>query len=183
MLLPDQAGAHPHLLVGGGKEGKLYVVDRDNMGQFQAGADSQIVQSLLGGAGVWCTPAYWQNSVYLAPVNDTLKAFQVYNGLLSNAPVAKGSVAFTFPGATPSVSANGSTEGIVWVIRRTTTGSQAAVLHAYDAANVSRELYDSNQAGTRDQLDVAVKFAVPTVANGKVYVGTSSTLTGFGLLP
>jgi hypothetical protein len=92
-------------------------------------------------------------------------------------------VAFAFPGATPSVSANGSTEGIIWVIQRTITGSQAAVLHAYDAANVSRELYNSNQAGTRDALDVAVKFAVPTVANGKVYVGTSSTLTVFGLLP
>jgi len=184
MLLPDQPGPHPHLVLGGGKEGKLYVIDRDNMGQFQMGSDSQIVQSLLGGAsGVWCTPAYWQSSVYLVPVNDTVKAFQVNGGLLSNTPVAQGSVAFAFPGATPTVSANGSTEGIVWVIQRTTAGSQAAVLRAYDAANVSRELYNSKQAGTRDVLDVGVKFAVPTVANGKVYVGTSSTLTVFGLLP
>ena len=184
MLLPDQPGPYPHVLIGGGKEGKLYLVNRDNMGQYQAGSDSQIVQSLLGGAGgVWCTPAYWQNNLYLVPVNDTVRAFQVNNGLLSIAPVAKGSVAFAFPGATPSVSANGSTEGIVWVIQRTTAGSQAAVLHAYDAANVSRELYSSNQAGTRDLLDVGVKFAVPTVANGKVYVGTSSTLTVFGLMP
>jgi hypothetical protein len=184
LLLPDQPGAHPHLMIFTGKEGKIYVVDRDNMGHFHAGIDS-IVQVLPGAVGgAWSTPAYFNGNVYYSTVGDVLKAFQLANGLLSTSPVSQASVAFGYPGATPSISANGNTNGIVWTLQTDAYGSSGpAVLHAYDASNVSRELYNSDQVGARDVLGGAVKFTVPTIANGKVYVGTETGLSVFGLLP
>ena len=111
-----------------------------------------------------------------------LKLLPLSGGLLSTAPASQASTAFGFPGATPAISANGGTNGIVWVIQR--NGSTApAILHAYDATNVSSEFYNSEQAGSRDALDIGIEFTVPTVANGKVYVGTNSQLTVFALLP
>ncbi len=200
LLLPDQPAPHPHLLVTAGKGRKLgstiYLLDRDNLGKFHPGSDSQIVQSLPGAIGLkgpagdtgdngaFCTPAYFNNRVYYLGTGDVLKAFEVKGGKLSDAPVS-GNQIFPGPGATPSISANGSSNGIVWVLQsfKFPPGNhRPAVLHAYDASDLTNELYNSNMAGTRDQLGANVKFTVPTVANGRVYVGTQSAVTVFGLL-
>jgi len=184
VLLPDEAGsvAHPHLVVFAGKEGTIYLVDRDNMGQFNLTNDSQIVQSLLGAIGIcFDTPAYFNNTLYYIGVDDVIKAFAITNGSIASTPASQGSMVFGFPGATPSISANGTNEGIAWAIQSDAYQSNApSILHAYNAADVSQELYNSSQADARDTLGGAVKFTVPTIANGKVYVGTESTLSVFG---
>jgi hypothetical protein len=126
-------------------------------------------------------PAYWQNNIYFCGVGDYAKSYLLFNGLLSTSPTSQSAITYAYPGGTPVVSANGSTEGVLWVL--TTVKASNAVLHAYDAANLSRELYNSGQNVTRDQAALAAKFAVPTVANGKVYVGTSTELDVYGLLP
>ena len=188
MVLPDQTGTqYPHLLVGAGKEGTIYLLNRDNLGQYCSGctSDSQIVQSIPGAlVGNFDTPAYWNNTVYFLGRDDVLKAFSLANGLLSTTPTSQGSAAFNFPGATPSVSANGSTNGIVWTLQTDAYGTNGpAVLHANDASNVANELYNSTQAaGSRDTLGAAVKFTVPTVVNGQVFVGTANELDVLGLL-
>ena len=185
LLLPDQGGSHPHLMLAGGKEGTLYLVDRDNMGRFHAGDNSQIVQSLVKIVGqVFNTPAYWQNKVYVAGIADSLKVFTLDKGLLSTAPASHSANTLGYRGATPSISANGSHDGIAWVLDDSPFQSKVPViLVAYDANDVSHKLYDSLQAGTRDTLPVGVAFAVPTVADGKVYVGTLTELAVFGLMP
>lgn len=186
VLLPDQAGTdHPHLVLGAGKDGNAYLVDRDNMGKFNSTDNSQIVQTLTVSAnGVFGSPAFWENNIYFLPVLDVLKAFQLSSGLLSTTPTSEASAVFGYPGASPVISANGSTNGIVWVLDNSAFAtSDPAVLYAYDATDVTRELYDSTQAGSRDQAGPAVKFTVPTVANGKVYVGGQNQVTVFGLLP
>jgi hypothetical protein len=179
LLLPDQPGPAPHLLVAAGKEGKLYLLNRDNLGGFVPSVDHVVQEVPQATTSAFDTPAYFNGQVYLAGVGDTLKAFTLAGGLLSTTPSSQSSVAFGYPGATPSISANGTADGIVWVVQRGAT----AILRAYSAADLTTELYDSTQAGTRDQFGEAVKFAVPTVVNGKVFVGTQSGLAVFGLLP
>jgi Bacterial Ig-like domain (group 2) len=195
LLVPDQTTGPPHLLIGAGKEGKIYVVDRDHMSGFNSGGD-EIVQSLPNAVGQgaedrnFSTPAYWQGNVYFQGVDDTLKLFQLTAGLLSSQPISQSASTVGFPGATPSISADSLSNGIVWILEPVTqfvgTDFQSAgpaVLHAYDATDVAHELYNSNQAGVRDVPGSSVKFAVPTVANGKVYVGTGQELDVYGLLP
>jgi hypothetical protein len=181
MLLPDQSGPHQHLLVVAGKEGRIYLINRDNLGHFNSVADTQIVQELVGAINNnnLTTPAYWQGNVYYASQNDSLKMFTLSNGLLSTSAVAASPESFGYAGASPAISANGSNNGILWVID---TSHAAAVLRAYDPTNVSHELYNSTQAGARDTLGPAVKFIVPTVFNGKVYAGTATELDVLGLL-
>ncbi len=184
VLLPDETGsvAHPHLVVCGSKVGTIYLVDRDNMGQFNPTNDSQIVQSLPGAIGIcFDTPAYFNNTLYFVGTMDVIKTFTITNGSIASTPASQGSIVFGFPGATPSVSANGTNDGIAWEIQSDAyLGNGPSILHAYNAADVSQELYNSSQAGSRDTLGGAVKFTVPTVANGKVYVGTESGLSVFG---
>ncbi|HMH16627.1 MAG TPA: pyrrolo-quinoline quinone [Burkholderiales bacterium] len=179
LLLPDQSAGPPHLLVTAGKQGTIYLVNRDKMGKFQTGSDSQIVQSLPGPFELFGTPAYYKNTVYIVAAQDRLKAYSLSNGQLS---LSKQSTSvFGWPGATAVISANGSNNGVVWALE--TNGSGApAVLHAYSAADVSIELYNSNQNAARDVPGPAVKFAVPTITNGKVYVGLQGQLSVFGLL-
>ena len=185
MVLPDQPGPHPHLLVIAGKEGRIYLIDRDNLGRFNPAGD-QIVQEMLGAISHlnYTTPAYWQGNLYYASHRDNLKQFTLQNGLLSTSPAAISPETFGHAGASPSVSANGSTNGIVWVIDASAASSTAtsgpSILRAYDATNVSRELYNSSTAGGRDTLGDAVKFTVPTVYAGKVYVGTATELDVLG---
>lgn len=191
MVLPDQSGAHPHLLIGAGKGGTIYLLNRDAMGGFCNGctSDTQIVQELPNAVGnatnneFFGTPAFLNGFVYFVGNNDVPKAFSLTNGLLSTSPASQGVTVFGFPGATPSVSANGASNGIVWIVQNAASSGGPAILRAYDATNLARELYNSTQAGTRDQADPAVKFAVPTIFNGKVYFGTANHLDVYGPLP
>jgi len=184
LVLPDEVGStnHPHLLVGAGKEGRIYLLDRDHLGQFNSGGD-QVVEEFLepvGGEWSFNTPAYFNQTLYYLGAGDVLKAFAFSNGLLVTNPVSVGGTTFGFPGATPAVSANGTNNAIVWVLQTDAAPSGSAILRAYNATNVAAELYDSTQAGARDNPGGAIKFSVPTVANGKVYVGTASQLSVFG---
>jgi hypothetical protein len=185
MLLPETAGSaeHPNLLVGCGKEGIVYVVDRDNMGHFNSNDNNQIVQWFGLGSPTLSMPAWFNNRVYYHGINDTLKAFSVTNSQMSWSPASRSTVSFAFPGATPSISADNANNGIAWEIQTDAFGTNGpAVLRAYDAADLSRQLYTSGDAGDRDRLGPAQKFAVPTIANGKVYVGAGFQLSVFGTL-
>jgi hypothetical protein len=185
LLLPDQPGAHPHLLVAANKDGTIYLVDRDNMGHYNPNNDSQIVQSfanIFANPGNFASPVYFNGAVYFAPINDAVKAFALSNGLLSAGPTSQTAEIYGFPGATMALSANGTSDAILWTVQRKGTGSPG-VLRAYAAGNLTTLLYSSEQAGSRDTLDIAVKFGVPAVANGKVFVPSLSQLTVYGLLP
>jgi hypothetical protein len=185
LLLPDSAdyvdgnGVSHQLLVGGGKEGRIYVIDRNNMGHFDPNTD-HVIQELPGAInGILDTPAFFNNTLYyVGGYGDVAKAFSVTNGMLSSSPTSQSSDSYGFPGSTPSISANGTSAGIVWDLDR---GSNQ--LRAYDATNYGTELYTSAQAANnRDQLGSVVKFTVPLVANGTVYVGTANSLAFYGLL-
>ena len=185
VVLPPQNGAtHPNLLVGAGKEGKIYLLNRDGMGHFHAGSDSQIVQSLPGAiGGCFDTPAYFNGAIYYQGVGDVMKAFRLSGGLLVTPPASKSTTSFGFTGATPSISADGTRNGIVWALQTEAYSSGGpAVLHAYDAGNLALELYSSGKNLGRDNPGPAVKFTVPTVVNGKVYVGAQGRLSVFGYL-
>lgn len=181
-LLLNQAGSTSKLGVSAGKAGKIYLVDLNQMGKFQSGSD-QIVQSIPNALGSqpsdndYSTAAYWNGNVYFIGNMDVIKQYQLSNGQLSTSPI-KGSHVYGYPGANMSVSSNGTSNGILWSIE----ASGVNVLHAYDASDVSTELYNSNQAGGRDQFGTAIRFTVPTVINGRVYVAGKSQLTVFGLL-
>lgn len=182
VLLPDQPGPHRHVLVVGGKGGTIYVIDRDHMGKFRAQDNSHAVQTIPAQDGIFGAAAYWNGHVYYLVSNDVLRDYAVRNAQLSLA--AQGTVKFIDPGATPTVSANGTKDGIVWAIE--TKGFQAAnrqaVLHAFEAANVARELYNSSQNAARDTAGLTLRFTIPTVANGRVYIGTKNEVDVYGLL-
>jgi uncharacterized repeat protein (TIGR03806 family) len=185
MLLPDSLGSvsHPHLIVGGSKGGTVYLVDRDSMGHFNAAGDTQIVQSITNATGqCYDTPALFNNFIYMLGTGDHLKAYTLSGGLINpTTPVAQSPGTFGFAAPTASVSANGTSNGIVWALQVDGWASaQPAILHAYNATNIAQELYNSSQAGSRDLPAGAIKFTVPTVANGKVYVGGQGALSIFG---
>ncbi|HYM29120.1 MAG TPA: PQQ-binding-like beta-propeller repeat protein [Steroidobacteraceae bacterium] len=183
MLLPDlndASGAPRGLAVGAGKDGNLYVVERSAMGHFTAGSN-HIWQQLSGvlGAGIWSTPAYFNGTVYYGPRDGALLAFPIASARLAGAPASRTATSFTYPGTAPAISANGTSNGIVWAHEN----SNPAVLHAYDAGDLMHELYNSSQAsGGRDQLGAGNKFITPTIADGKVFVGTQTGVAEFGLL-
>ncbi|AUT75777.1 hypothetical protein C2L64_46535 [Paraburkholderia hospita] len=183
LVLPDMTasnGTVHRLAVGAGKDGIIYVVNRDSMGKFNAASNNIFRQ--LGGelAGMeFGAPAYYSNTVYFGSIGDNIKAFGVSATGLTATPTSKTPTSFGTPGATPSISADGSANGIVWAVENGDT----AVLHAYDAANLATELYNSNQAANgRDQFGAGNKFITPMIANGKVYVGTPTGVAVFGLL-
>jgi uncharacterized protein (TIGR03437 family) len=179
-LLGDEAGsaAHPHLMAGAGKEGRIYLLDRDNPGKWHAGDDSQTVQSLPGAiGGLFGNPAYFNNALYFCGSGDALKLFPVTNAQMPATPASTSPEAYGFPGCLPSISASGTQNGIVWALQ------PAGVLAAYDASNLKNELYTSEQNSSRDRLGTAVKFSAPAVANGKVYAGTATEVAVYGLLP
>ena len=183
LLLPDLtdgSGQTRHLAVGAGKDSNIYVVDRDAMGKFSP-SKNNIYQEIQGGlsGSVFSMPAYFNNTIYYGAVGDNIKAFAISSALLAVTPASQTGNAFGYPGATPSISANGTSNAILWAAEN--TGS--AVLHAYDATNLSRELYNSNQAsGGRDQFGAGNKFITPMITNGKVYVGTTNGVGVFGVL-
>lgn len=183
----------PHVLIGGGKgtgfQGQIYVVNRDNMGHFNSTTDSVVQEFNLGG-GIFSTAAFWQNTLYIAGVSQSLKAFALNtsNSKFNTIATSQSAATFGFPGTTPSVSASGTTNGIVWALDTHTndtpagSGNAPALLHAYDATNLATELWNSSQ-GSGNAAGSAVKFCLPTIANGKVYVGTQTELDVYGLLP
>jgi hypothetical protein len=181
MLLPDQPGVDPHLAVVEGKGGVLYLVDRDHMGHWQPGNNSHAVQTIAVPQGVFGSMAYWNHYVYVLSDGDVLRQFAVIDGKLS--PKA----ASSFPGvsATPTLSANGPNDGIVWLLRSKVWNApdQPAALYAYDAGNVAHELYNTEQNPGRDRPGLALRFNIPTVVNGHVYVGTKHQIDVYGLLP
>lgn len=184
MVLPtmkDSNGNPHYLAIGAGKDSNIYIVDRTNMGKFNPNNDSAIYQEIDGAlpGGIWAMPAYYQGNVYFAPEGYNLLQFKFTNALLSTSPVSASSAIFEYPGSTPSISANGSQNGIVWAIEH----AGPDVLHAYDAGNLKNELYNSNQAPNgRDQFGSASHFGTPMIVNGKVYVGTTNSVVVFGLL-
>jgi hypothetical protein len=183
MVLPDSnfgTGSTLQLAVGAGKDGNLYVVNRNNMGKYNSSSNNvyQELHSALPN-GVWGVPAYFNNTVYYCDVNSTLKSFSISNGLLSSTPVHT-AAPFTYPGVLPSISANGSSNGIVWAIENTGT----AVLHAFMASDLTQELYNSNQAANgRDNFGSGNKYITPMIADGKVFAATTNSVAVFGLLP
>lgn len=184
MLLPDQPGPNPHLLVGGGKPQRAYLINRDMMTTNNQhintnSEDGDIVQSMPLGGGSFSTPAYFNGQIYYVASKDVIRSYVLSNGtLIPDLPGTFGKRTYPFPGATPFISANGGDDGIVWTIQR----ASPAVLVAYNATNLSTELYNSAQVASRDQLTAGVKFAAPIAVNGKVYVGSQGALTVFGLL-
>jgi Immunoglobulin domain len=196
VLLVDQpvGSPHEHLLFLCGKQGTLYVVDRDNLGEFNTGVDL-VVQSIAGvNPGSWSSPAWWNNTLYLVgsaepPLADpdALRAFTFdpIAGMLSTTSTSQSAVVFGYPSPTPSISANGATNGIVWAMQESNyqNNTGQAVLYAYDATNLGNLLYSSSQNAARDSAGLSVKFAVPTIANGKVYLPGRNAVTVFGLLP
>jgi hypothetical protein len=184
LLLPGQPGPNPNLAVAAGKEGSIYLLNRDNMGKFNPSGDSQIVQALPSAiGGMFGMPAYFNGNVYFGGAYDSLKAFTLSNGQFSAGPASQSAYVYTFPGPTPSISSNGTADGIVWALDNGAwSAGGPGVLHAYNAANLANELYNSTQNAARDQLGPAIKFTVPTVVNGKVYIGTGSSVAVFGLL-
>jgi hypothetical protein len=176
--LTGTGGSPVSLAVGAGKDGNVYVVNQNNMGKFSSTADN-IYQQMTGAVpgGVWSSPAWFNGYLYYGDVGDYIRAFNFSNGLFESATHSP--TTFAYPGATPSISANGTSNAIVWAAEN----NSPAVLHAYDASNLSTELYNSNQAANgRDQFGSGNKYIVPTIANGKVYVGTTSGVGVFGVL-
>jgi hypothetical protein len=182
LLLPDvtdASGKTRHLAVGSGKDAIIYVLDRDNMGKFSA-TQNNIYQQISGqlAGGEFGKPSYFNGTVYYGAVGDQIKAFSLTAAKLATSPASKTSAVFSYPGATPAISANATNNGILWAVEN----GLVAVLHAYDAANLGTELYNSNQAtGSRDQF-AGNKFITPMIANGKVFVGTPNSVAVLGLL-
>ena len=182
LLLPDAVGGGKHLLTQVGKTGRVYVLDRENLGGYNPN-NTKDPGEKAGVAGMWSMPAYWNGNLYYWGSGDALRAFSISNGVLSSSPTSSSAETYGFPGATPTVSANGTTNAIVWSIKSDAYSSQGPeVLFAHDATNVSKTLYSSNNNATRDNPGNAVKFTVPTVINGKVYVGAEFQVSVFGLL-
>jgi hypothetical protein len=185
MLLPDltnASGQTVKLGTGAGKDGKLYVFNRVSMGKFNSQNDSALYQELPGalGGAVFSTPAWFNGTVYYGAVGDRVRAFTVNDAFLSTQPSSTTDNFFAYPGATPAISANGTSDPILWAVEN----ANPAVLHAYDATNLAHELYNSNQASSgRDQFGPGNKFMVPTIADGRVFVGTTNSVAVFGPIP
>ena len=187
VLMPDNDSPTPHEIIGGGKDGRIFVLNRDDLGGFfpQDRALQEVQTGVQAVDNMFSTPAYWNGNLYIHCENDVLKVYSWSNstGLISTTYTAKGGSTFGVHGATASVATDGGANAVVWEIESTNvyTGGPA-VLHAYDASNVASELYNSTQAGSRDKAGAAVKFTVPTVADGLVFVGTADELDIYGLL-
>jgi hypothetical protein len=179
MLLANLGGQHPNVAIGAGKSGTIYVVDPNNMGGFNSNNNNQIIQWLQSAINeVDGTPAYWNNTVFFAPDHASAVSYSLSNGKLSSLPIAQTQP--IIPAGGPIVSANGLTNGIVWIVR--SFGSSAKQLSAFDATKML-EIYNTTQAGTRDTLGNTPHFVVPAVADGRVFVGTQTQLVIYGLMP
>jgi hypothetical protein len=207
MALPDQPGPHTHLLLAGGKQGTIYLLNRDNMGKnilssnTNATADTQIVEEIVGlipggknyGPGIYSTPAYFDSKVFYCAAGDVLREIPVVNGLLSIDAMTTTNQEVVHEGATASISADGTSNGIVWIADPSAysyswsypniniLSNGPAVLYAYNTDNLSEPLYASNAQTASDDAGDATKFAVPTVTHGKVFLGTQTEVSVYGL--
>jgi hypothetical protein len=184
LVLPDQIGAiNPRLAVAAGTSGVLYVANRDNLGGYVSSGADQVLKETNITLPVYSLPAYWQNTIYVAAAGDSLKAYALSGGALADAPSSQSAAIIGTPGAAPAISSNAGSGGIVWIIDSSGADSGApAILRAFDASNVARELYNSTNKA-QDAAGPAAKYAVPSVANGKVFVGTQTEMTVYGLQP
>jgi len=182
MLLPDQTGDHPHLLVIGGKAPLMYVLDRDHLGHYRLGSNLHAVQTIPTVGGIFGSMAYWNHHVFVLSNGDSLRDYEVKNGKLTQRAI--GSFRLSDHAATPTVSANGDKNGIVWVVssKGWNSADRTAVLHASDASNIAHELYNSGQNAARDRAGMSLRFNIPTVVNGHVYVGAKKEVDVYGLL-
>lgn len=188
IIMPDNPSQYPHELIGGGKDGRIFVINRDNMGGYQM--TDHVIQEVQTGTqqfdNIFSTPTLWNNTIYYHEAQDVVQAFSwdPNTGLISTTPIMQGTITYGGHGANTSLSSNGTSAAILWDLDTTNsrTGG-AAILHAYDATNLNSELYDSDQAGGRDTAGPAVKFTLPTIADGHVFVGAASELDIYGLLP
>jgi hypothetical protein len=197
VVLPDAVGttAHPHLMIAGDKEAKLFLIDRDNMGRYNSGANSNLETVVVNNQGpgitngIFTTASLWGSTVYIGAIGDTVKAYPISNGLLTTTPASQSADVYNFPGANTVISASGSSNGVLWALDTDNAGQTSdtgtngpAVLRAYDASNLANRLWSSDTQSTDAGVN-AVKFVVPTVANGKVYVVGQKAMTVYGLLP
>jgi hypothetical protein len=192
VLLPDQPGPYPHLAVTSAKNGHIYLLNRDALGGYRADGNRnpQVVQEISGLREQLGTPAYWNSYVYfgsgVSPFKDSIRAFSIRNGRLTRPAASQTQPVYSLTRNTVSISANGDKNGIVWAVQTdayyTSKPAGPAILHAYDARNLGHELYNSNQRLVRDNPGPASKFTVPTIANGKVFIGTANQLSVYGLL-
>jgi hypothetical protein len=192
VLMPNNSSSTPHETIGGGKDGNVFVVNRDNMGSF--GSTNSVIETVHIGTqqynNIFSTPAYWSGSIYYHSNADVLRAFSwdSSTGMMSTGWTSAALTIYNSHGATPSVSSSGNSNGIVWDTdnsnynQTTPSASGPLVLHAYDAADVGHELYNSSQVASRDTAGLALKFTVPTIANGRVFVPTANELDIYGLL-
>jgi hypothetical protein len=183
LVLPDQPGSHRHLLLQPTKDSTIYVIDRDRMGKFQSNGDALVQMVKMTGGGFGAI-AYWNGHAFFAASDDHLRDFAIKNGVLI--PVRSSSIKFANPGATPSVSADGNKNAIVWAISTKTWNgpdNKPAVLYAFDATRLGEPLYTSEQNSQRDRAALATRFVFPLVVNGRVYFGTRGEVEVYGLLP
>lgn len=186
LLLPDvmdSTGKTRHLAVGSGKDSNIYVLDRDNMGKFSASSNNiyQEIDGQLAG-GVWAKPSYFNGTVYYGAVYDSIKAFPIQQAKLAQVPSSQSKFVFPYPGVTPTISANGTSNAIVWAVEHANNGSLTR-LHALDATNLANELFVGTSYQDPSGAPSDNKFLVPVVANGKVYIGTPNSVAVFGTLP
>jgi hypothetical protein len=185
LMIPDQTGAHPHILVQAGKEGRILVLNRDSLGgnQTSGTSNTKALQDITGQIqGLWSTPAYWNGNVYIWGSKDYPKIFPLTNGVLAGVPSSQSSVNSAFPGPTFSISSDGTQNGIAWAARSdqyVTYGE--AVLYAWPANDLTTPLYESDTNAARDSMGTATKFAIPVVTNGKVYVIARNEVDVYGL--
>jgi len=189
LMVPDQQGTHPHVLVQAGKEGRVIVLDRDNLGGYAAGASSntnalQDISTITPQSkGFWSTPAYWNGNVYLWAENNVPMLFKMNTGVMDVEPDSQSSITSAFPDPSFSVSSNGTQNGIAWAVRSDQFNTNgAAVLYAWDANDLTHTIYESDSNATRDAAGPANRYSIPVVTNGKVYVVAHGQVDVYGLL-
>ncbi len=188
IIMPDNPSPYPHELIGGGKDGRIFVMNRDNMGGF--GMTNNVIQTVQTGTqqndNIFSTPTFWNGSIYYHCAQDVVKQYYWYpsTGLLSTSPVSQGTTVYGGHGANTAISANSTNDAILWDVDTSNARNGGpAILHAYNAVNLAHELYNTSQAGNRDTAGAAVKFVVPTIVDGRVYLGTATEVDVYGLLP
>jgi hypothetical protein len=189
LMPPDQQGSYPHMLITGGKEGRIVVLNRDNLGGFASGAsyNTNALQDLSTvvpqARGFWSTPAYWNGNVYFWAENNVPMLFKLNGGVMDSTPDSQSTISSAFPDPTFSVSSDGAQNGIAWAVRSDQFNTKGAgVLYAWNGNDLTNTIYQSDANPARDSVGPANKFSIPVVTNGKVYVAAQKEVDVYGLL-